>query len=88
MTDDEPQPPMKQLAFMAVHLAPATHTRVVWPAPTAVGGSVTLFVFCACCLMSTVDFLGVPRPRNTKRRKYMDSLDTHIFNPNGPYIPV
>ena len=73
MTDEGPQRPIKQPAFTAVHHAPATHTRVAWPAATAVGGSVTLFVFSACCLLSTVDFRGVPRPKNTIRWKYCDS---------------
>ena len=67
VTDDGPQPPIKQLAFIAVHLGPATRA---WSGPLLlvllliIGGVVTLFVFCACCRMSR--FLGCASAKKHK----------------------
>ena len=65
MTDDGPQPPIKQVAI-AVHLGPATRAWFgsLLVVLLVVVGAVTLFVLCVWCLMSC--FLGYATAKKLK----------------------
>ena len=84
MTDDGPQPPIKQLAI-APHQEPATHA---WCGPlllVLLGGVVTLFVLFAYCLIYVPFWVCLGQ--GTQNVGNIRTVEIRL-NPNAFYVSV